>query len=207
MQGKNCLFLQKNALKSIFFENFQLFSEKKHQSCGILFLQMLFSKAKMYYNVKCRGVRFSFFAFVCAAADQTEMRPLGLDRILLKGSVRYMNKIKITVAGTQYSIMSQEEPEYVEGLARNLDKQLRTLLGTNPSLSLSDALILCSLQYMDDAKKNEDTADHLRAQFSGYMDEIKEAKDREEALKKDLEQMRRETLQLKVEMQHLKNSK
>ena len=118
-----------------------------------------------------------------------------------------MNKIKITVAGTQYSIMSQEEPENVEGLARNLDKQLRTLLGTNPALSLSDALILCALQYMDDAKKNEDTADHLRAQFSGYMDEIKEAKDPEEALKKDLEQMRRETLQLKVEMQHLKNSK
>jgi len=117
-----------------------------------------------------------------------------------------MNKIKITVAGTQYSIMSQEEPEYVEGLARNLDKQLRTLLGTNPALSLSDALILCALQYMDDAKKNEDTADHLRAQFSGYMDEIKEAKDREEALRKDLEQMRRETLQMKVEMQHMKNS-
>ena len=96
-----------------------------------------------------------------------------------------MNKIKITVAGTQYSIMSQEEPEYVEGLARNLDKQLRTLLGTNPALSLSDALILCALQYMD---------------------EIKEAKDREEALRKDLEQMRRETLQMKVEMQHMKNS-
>lgn len=118
-----------------------------------------------------------------------------------------MNKIRITVAGTQYSIMSPEEPEYVEGLARNLDKQLRTLMENSPSLSLSDALILCSLQFMDDAKKNEDTADHLRAQFSGYMDEIKDAKDHVEALRKDLEQMRRENLQLKVELQHQKNNK
>ena len=46
----------------------------------------------------------------------------------------------------------------------------------------------------------------MRQQFSGYMDEIKQIQDNADTMKKENEQLRREILQLRVEMQHLKNA-
>lgn len=117
-----------------------------------------------------------------------------------------VNKVRIEVAGNRYTITSSEKPEYVEGLARQLDQQLKKLLESSATLSVNDALILCGLQFLDDGQKSEESADRLRQQFSGYMDEIKQVKESSEALKKENEQLRREVLQLRVEMQHLKNA-
>ena len=52
-----------------------------------------------------------------------------------------VNKVRIEVAGNRYTITSAEEPEYVEGLARQLDQRLKKLLESSPALSVNDALI------------------------------------------------------------------
>ena len=70
-------------------------------------------------------------------------------------------------------------------LARELDEQLTKLLGKNDSLSINDALILCSLQFLLDKRQSERSADRLRQQFSGYMEEIKRAKDDTAAKQKE----------------------
>ncbi len=87
------------------------------------------------------------------------------------------NRVRIEVAGSWYVISTTEESSYVEELARELDEQLTKLLGKNDSLSINDALILCSLQFLLDKRQSERSADRLRQQFSGYMEEIKRAKD------------------------------
>ena len=116
------------------------------------------------------------------------------------------NKVRIEVAGTRYTITTPEEPEYVEGLANQLDQQLNTLLESSPSLSINDALILCALQFLDNGQKSEENADRLRQQFSGYIDELRQAQDAADDLKKENEQLRREVLQMRVELQHLRNA-
>ncbi len=116
------------------------------------------------------------------------------------------NKVRIQVAGASYTISTPEEKEYVEGLAQRLDKQLAALLENSPALSINDALILCSLQFLDNEQKANRSADRMRQQFSGYMDEIKQIQDNADSVKKENEQLRREILQLRVEMQHLKNA-
>ena len=108
-----------------------------------------------------------------------------------------VNRVKIEVAGSRYTISTTEEPGYVEELAKELDAQLTKLLGKNASLSINDALILCSLQFLADGRQTEKTADRLRQQFSGYMEEIKRAQD----------QLRGEILQLRLKLQQLKTEK
>ena len=118
-----------------------------------------------------------------------------------------VNRVKIEVAGSRYTISTTEEPGYVEELAKELDAQLTKLLGKNASLSINDALILCSLQCLADGRQTEKTADRLRQQFSGYMEEIKRAKEDIEARQKENDQLRGEILQLRLKLQQLKTEK
>ena len=118
-----------------------------------------------------------------------------------------VNRVKIEVAGSRYTISTTEEPGYVEELAKELDAQLTKLLGKNASLSINDALILCSLQFLADGRQTEKTADRLRQQFSGYMEEIKRAKEYIEARHKENDQLRGEILQLRLKLQQLKTEK
>ncbi|MCI9458156.1 MAG: cell division protein ZapA [Oscillospiraceae bacterium] len=117
------------------------------------------------------------------------------------------NRVRIEVAGSWYVISTTEESSYVEELARELDEQLTKLLGKNDSLSINDALILCSLQFLLDKRQSERSADRLRQQFSGYMEEIKRAKDDTAAKQKENEELRREVLQLRVELQQKQGGK
>ena len=117
------------------------------------------------------------------------------------------NRVRIEVAGSWYVISTTEESSYVEELARELADQLTKLLGKNDSLSINDALILCSLQFLLDKRQSERSADRLRQQFSGYMEEIKRAKDDTAAKQKENEELRREVLQLRVELQQKQGGK
>ena len=117
------------------------------------------------------------------------------------------NRLRSEVAVSWYVISTTEESSYVEELARELDEQLTKLLGKNDSLSINDALILCSLQFLLDKRQSERSADRLRQQFSGYMEEIKRAKDDTAAKQKENEELRREVLQLRVELQQKQGGK
>jgi cell division protein ZapA (FtsZ GTPase activity inhibitor) len=123
------------------------------------------------------------------------------------GFMQAVNRVKIEVAGSRYTISTTEEPGYVEELAKELDAQLTKLLGKNESLSINDALILCSLQFLADGRQTEKTADRLRQQFSGYMEEIKRAKEDIEARQKENDQLRGEILQLRLKLQQIKTDK
>jgi len=118
-----------------------------------------------------------------------------------------VNRVKIEVAGSRYTISTTEEPNYVEGLAKELDEQITKLLNKNISLSINDALILCSLQFLSNSRQGEKTADRLRQQFSEYMDEIKRVKDEKEAKQKENDQLHGEILKLRLELQQLKTEK
>lgn len=118
-----------------------------------------------------------------------------------------VNRVKIEVAGSRYTISTTEEPNYVEELAKELDEQITKLLSKNMSLSINDALILCSLQFLSNGRQGEKTADRMRQQFSGYMDEIKRAKEDVEAKQKENDQLRGEILKLRLELQQLKTGK
>ena len=82
-----------------------------------------------------------------------------------------MNRVKVTVAGTEYKIVSDEPASYVMELARGVDKDVRGLLEGNPRLSVHMAAVLTAISNADRARKAQLAADNLRDQIKELLDE------------------------------------
>ena len=46
------------------------------------------------------------------------------------------NKVQLKICGVNYTIVSEDEPEYVESLGELLDAEMKAITSANPSLSL-----------------------------------------------------------------------
>ena len=101
------------------------------------------------------------------------------------------NRLTIYINGIRYPIKTVEEPAYVEGLAREIDTMVRDLMN-NAATSLNEALVLTALSCMDSYKRAEKSADNLRAQFSGYVEDAAKSRLEAEELRRQVERMKRQ---------------
>lgn len=117
------------------------------------------------------------------------------------------NKVRISVAGAEYSIISEEEPKYVKDLGRELDRAIVKIMKANNRISTTQAAVLAALEFADECKKATGTADRLREQIKDYLDDASNAKSKadiarheSEGLKKELENAKTEIERLKAEL-------
>lgn len=96
---------------------------------------------------------------------------------------------KLTVAGEEYRIISDETEEYMQELAHEIDLKMANILkGSN--VSTTQAAILVALQYADDAFKNSGSADNLRSQLKAYLEDAAQAKSERDFYKRELERLK-----------------
>ena len=62
-------------------------------------------------------------------------------------------RVEITVAGTVMTVITDEEPEYVEKLAERLDRRVMELTLNYGRCSKTEALILSAIEALDAAIK------------------------------------------------------
>ena len=117
------------------------------------------------------------------------------------------NKVKLTIAGAEYSIITEEEVKYVKDLGRELDRAITKTMKANNRISTTQAAVLAALDFADECKKATQTADRLREQIKDYLDDASSAKSKadlarheSENLKKELEAERTEVTRLKAEL-------
>ena len=117
------------------------------------------------------------------------------------------NKVKLTIAGAEYSIITEEEVKYVKDLGRELDRAIIKTMKANNRISTTQAAVLAALDFADECKKATQTADRLREQIKDYLDDASSAKSKadlarheSESLKKELEAERTEVARLKAEL-------
>ena len=109
-----------------------------------------------------------------------------------------LNKVKIEVAGASYTIATYEQEGYVRDLAKEMSDDIDSLMTRNPSLSMNDALVLCSIAYLSEYKKEAANCDHIRSQLKEYLGdtararmEVDEANRRADKLSREVEELRR----------------
>lgn len=117
------------------------------------------------------------------------------------------NKVRLTIAGAEYSIITEEETKYVKDLGRELDRAITKIMKANNRISTTQAAVLAALDFADECKKATQTADRLREQIKDYLDDASSAKSKadwarheSESLKKELENERTEVARLKAEL-------
>ena len=117
------------------------------------------------------------------------------------------NKVRISVAGAEYSIITEEDPKYTKDLGRELDRAIIKIMKANNRISTTQAAVLAALDFADECKKATMTADRLREQIKDYLDDASSAKSKadiarheSEVLKKELEGAKTEIERLKAEL-------
>ena len=81
-----------------------------------------------------------------------------------------MNKVKLTICGSEYALMTDESPAYMQDLAGRVERNMKEMLD-NPRITLTMAAVMVALEQADTAEKALKAADNLRAQMKDYLDD------------------------------------
>ena len=111
-----------------------------------------------------------------------------------------MNRIKIILAGKEYTIQTEESGSYVKQLAESLNKKIEEFMQENESVSMTSASMLVALGLMDDCIKASSDKDNLRKQVSDYLEEATRSRTEITELKKELSALREKNAMLEMKL-------
>ncbi len=105
--------------------------------------------------------------------------------------------VVIHIAGSEYTILTEEDSSYVEALARALDNDITEIVSANRRLSMTQAAILAALDYADKAAKESEAADNLRGRMKEYLEDSARYKMEAEVARRDVERLQKELKEAK----------
>lgn len=80
------------------------------------------------------------------------------------------NRVTVTIAGQEYTLVATEEQKYMEKVAAHVDAELKQVLNESKA-SLLDGAILSSLNIADQYFKEVEASENLRRQLKEYLEE------------------------------------
>lgn len=95
------------------------------------------------------------------------------------------NKIRLTVGGIKYSIISDDSEEYLRELGRELDLRLDYFAKKNPFLSTTMVAVLAALEGYDNAKKAQLENERLKSEVNRLTCELAIQKSNSQIAKTD----------------------
>ena len=101
-----------------------------------------------------------------------------------------MEKInhKVNIAGSSFRVVSDDSPEYMASLAKEVDLKMDALL-KNGTLSTTQAAIITALEYADMLKKSDSSTDTIKAQLKESLKDVANAKKEADFYKRELERL------------------
>ena len=97
------------------------------------------------------------------------------------------NKVVVTIADRDYTMVAVEDENYVRKCAANVDQQLREI--ANSRISQADAAVLAAMNIADQYFREQDAAENLRRQIKDNLEEVNQ-------LKMELSEAKREIFKL-----------
>lgn len=85
------------------------------------------------------------------------------------------NKITVAISGTEYTLMSEDSPSYMQKVAGLVDEKMTDIMASG-RVSRMDAAVLAAANLADELLKQQAAAENLRRQLKGYLDEANRAK-------------------------------
>ena len=101
-----------------------------------------------------------------------------------------MNKISVKIANTPYTIVSEEDDEYITKMARQIDQKMQEILESDSKLSTTMAAVLAAMDFYDQYTKLSDTTNNLRGQLREYLEEMAKTKASLEDAKREIARLR-----------------
>ena len=114
-----------------------------------------------------------------------------------------MRKVKVNICGRIYCLNTEENEEYVTGLAAGLNERITRFMNENPGTSVLSAAIMTALELSDDASRNEGDADNFRLQLKNCAEEAATARVNADKLRRAVEALLLENRKLKSDLELL----
>ena len=116
-----------------------------------------------------------------------------------------VNKVKVMICNKEYTLQTEEQPSYVYGLAKMLEKRLNDICAGNSSVSPYAASVMVALSALDDLTKAQQNFDNVRMQAKEYVDEAGKARIERDAAVKEVETLKVQIEQLQNELRAAKS--
>ncbi len=107
------------------------------------------------------------------------------------------NRVSLKIGGVSYTIVSEDDAQYVEELGEFVDNEIRNIQSSNPSLSTMQCAVLVALDQADACKKATASADNLRAQIKDYLEDSARARMEVDVARREIERLNREISNLR----------
>ena len=101
-------------------------------------------------------------------------------------------KVRVTIGGITYSLLTDETAEYTYEIAGEIDTQMKEILGGNPFVSSNQAAVLLAIDYADKSKKAEQLVETYRSQIKDYLKDTSEMQAERDFYKRELDRLRTE---------------
>lgn len=86
------------------------------------------------------------------------------------------NEVLLNVAGLNILISTAEEETYTQSLAKTLDEDISAIVSASVGASVTNAAILCAIDYLDSSRKATKNANSMRTQIREYLTDAAAAK-------------------------------
>ena len=110
------------------------------------------------------------------------------------------NRVTLRICGNSYTIITEDEPDYVEELGELIDREMRSIGQESPSLSTTQCAVLVALDQADACKKATASADNLRAQIKDYLEDSARARMEVDVARREIERLNREISNLRSKL-------
>jgi cell division protein ZapA len=107
------------------------------------------------------------------------------------------NRVNLKIYGSNYTILTEDDPDYVEELGELIDKEMKQTVQEAPSLSTAQCAVLVALDQADACKKATASADNLRAQIKDYLEDSARARMEVDVARREIERLNREISNLR----------
>lgn len=110
------------------------------------------------------------------------------------------NRVSLRICGNSYTIVTEDDPDYVEELGELIDKEMRAIGQEAPSLSTTQCAVLVALDQADACKKATASSDNLRAQIKDYLEDSARARMEVDVARREIERLNREISNLRSKL-------
>lgn len=85
------------------------------------------------------------------------------------------NRVAVTIAGQEYTLVGTEDVGYTEKVAAHVDEKVREVMD-GAHVSLVDGAVLAAVNIADEYFKEVEAAENLRRQLKEYLEEATKVK-------------------------------
>jgi len=107
------------------------------------------------------------------------------------------NRVNLRICGLSYTIITEDDPDYVEELGEFIDKEMKTVNNESPTLSTTQCAVLVALDQADACRKATASADNLRAQIKDYLEDSARARMEVDVARREIERLNKEISNLR----------